>query len=93
MEVFADDPEVERVPAVVVGAVRAVTTGALRLAHRALETHGRDVGYGTCAWIDGALEQAGVEPDRAGRARTAGVSVPSGYYPWDECVGSLSRSC
>ena len=31
------------------------------LSHRALETHGRDVGYETGAWIDGALEQAGVE--------------------------------
>ena len=34
-----------------------VTDGALRLAHRALETHGRDVGYETGAWIDRALEQ------------------------------------
>jgi hypothetical protein len=61
---FADDPEVDRVPPVVVGAVRGVAAGALRLAHRALETHGRDVGYKTGAWIDGALEQAAIELTR-----------------------------
>ncbi len=64
LEGFADDLEVERVPPVVVNAVRGVAGGALRLAHRALETHGRDVGYETGAWIDGALEQAGVELTR-----------------------------
>jgi hypothetical protein len=61
LEGFADDPEIERVPPVVVNAVRAVAAGAVRLAHRALETHGRDVGYETGAWIDAALEYAGVE--------------------------------
>ena len=35
--------------------------GALRLAHRALETHGRDVGYEIGAWIDDALSTAAVE--------------------------------
>ena len=43
-------------------AVRAITTtaaGALRLAHRALETHARDVGYEIDAWVDRALEHAG----------------------------------
>jgi hypothetical protein len=68
LERLADDPEVERVPPVVVGAVRGVAAGALRLAHRALETHGRDVGYETGAWIDGALQQAGAE-----LARNTGV--------------------
>ena len=33
--------------------------GALRLAHRALETHARDVGYQVDAWVDRALEHAG----------------------------------
>ena len=61
LEGFADDPEVERVPPVVVGAVRGVAAGAVRLAHRALETHGRDIGYETAAWIDAAVEEAGVE--------------------------------
>ena len=49
LEGFANDPEVNRVPPVVVGAVRAVAAGALRLSHRALETQGRDVGYETGA--------------------------------------------
>jgi hypothetical protein len=38
-----------------------VAGGALRLAHRALETHGRDVGYEIEAWIDDALFTAAVE--------------------------------
>jgi len=45
-------------------AVRAaceVAAGALRLAHRALETHGRDVGYEIEAWIDDPLFRAAVE--------------------------------
>ena len=32
-----------------------VASGALRLANRALEVHGRDVGYQTDAWIERAL--------------------------------------
>ena len=76
LEGFADDPEVERVPPVVVNAVRTVAAGALRLAHRALETHGRDVGYETSAWIDSALDQAGVELSRnAGEIEEQEVSV------------------
>jgi hypothetical protein len=76
LEGFADDPEVERVPPVVVNAVRGVAAGALRLAHRALETHGRDVGYETGAWIDGALERAGVELTRnSGEIEEREVSV------------------
>ena len=38
-----------------------VAGGALRLAHRALETHGRDVGYEIGAWIDDAVLTAAVE--------------------------------
>ena len=41
-----------------------VAAGALRLAHRALEIHGRDVGYETGAWIDHALLVAGAALDR-----------------------------
>lgn len=41
-QAFCEDPEVDRVPAVVVDAVRAIAAGALRLAHRALETHARE---------------------------------------------------
>jgi hypothetical protein len=60
VEVLAGDGDRGRVPPVAVGAISATGAGALRLAHRALETHGRDVGYEIEAWIDGALEQAGV---------------------------------
>lgn len=45
-----------------------VAAGTLRLAHRALEIHGRDVGYGTGAWIDRALLVAGVALDCEGSA-------------------------
>ena len=45
-----DDPLVAR-------ATSDVAAGALRLANRALEIHGRDVGYQTDAWIDLALLQ------------------------------------
>ncbi|MGH2886006.1 MAG: hypothetical protein ACRDPA_25475, partial [Solirubrobacteraceae bacterium] len=37
-----------------------VAGGALRLAHPALQTHGRDVGYEIGAWIDDALSTAAV---------------------------------
>ena len=57
-QAFCEDPEVDRVPAVVVDAVRVIAAGALRLAHRALETHARETGGGPGAWIDRALERA-----------------------------------
>ena len=56
-----DDPLVAR-------ATSDVAAGALRLASRALEIHGRDVGYQTGAWIDLALLQTGA---RLGRQATA----------------------
>ena len=46
-----EDPLVAR-------AAGEVSAGALRLATRALEVHGRDVGYETDAWIDSALLHA-----------------------------------
>jgi hypothetical protein len=46
---------------VVLRAACDVAGGALRLAHRALETHGRDVGYETGAWIDDTLLTAAAE--------------------------------
>jgi hypothetical protein len=59
LQVFDEDPDVERVPPVIVAAVRTIASGALRLGHRALETHARNVGYETGTWVDRALEQAG----------------------------------
>jgi hypothetical protein len=47
------------VPPIAVSAVGGTVAGALRLGHRALETHARDVGYAIDAWIDRTLEHAG----------------------------------
>jgi hypothetical protein len=69
-QAFVENPEVERVPPVVVDAVRMIAAGALRLAHRALETHSSDAGYETGVWVDRAIEQAG-----ARLARDVDVSV------------------
>jgi len=46
---------------VVLRAARDVAGSALRLAYRALETYGRDVGYEIGAWIDDAVLTAAVE--------------------------------
>jgi hypothetical protein len=51
-----DDPLVAR-------ATSDIAAGALRLANRALEIHGRDVGYPTEAWIDLALLQTSATLD------------------------------
>ena len=59
VEVLAGDPDYDRVPPVAVRAITTPAAGALRLAHRALETHARDVGYEVDAWVDRALEHAG----------------------------------
>ena len=45
----------------VLRAARDVAGGALRLAHRALERNGRDVGYEIGAWIDDARLTAAVQ--------------------------------
>jgi len=58
LDTTGGDPAIAR-------AVADVAAGALRLAHRALEVHGRDVGYDTGAWIDQALLVAGAALDRA----------------------------
>ena len=52
-QAFGEDPEVERVPTVVVDAVRMIAAGALRLTHRALESHAGEVGYETGVWLTG----------------------------------------
>jgi hypothetical protein len=67
-QAFREDPEVEQVPSVVVDAVRVIAAGALRLAHRALETHASEVGYGTGVWVDRALEEAGARLAREVKA-------------------------
>jgi hypothetical protein len=59
VEVLAGDPDYDPVPPVAVRAITTPAAGALRLAHRALETHARDVGYQIEVWLDRALEHAG----------------------------------
>jgi hypothetical protein len=57
VEVLASDRD--PLPPVAVRAITTPAAGALRLAHRALETHARDVGYQVEVWVDRALEHAG----------------------------------
>jgi hypothetical protein len=57
VEVLAGDRD--PAPSVAVRAITTTSGGALRLAHRALETHARDVGYALDAWIDRALDYTG----------------------------------
>ena len=71
-QAFCEDPEVDRVPMVVVDAVRVIAAGALRLAHRALETHARETGCEPGVWVDRALERAG-----AWLARPLEADVPA----------------
>ena len=49
--------------ALIAHATANVSSGALRLAHRALEVHGREVGYETGAWLERALFYAADELD------------------------------
>jgi hypothetical protein len=58
-QAFRGDPQVDRVPLAVVDGVRVIAAGALRLAHRALETHASEVGYEPGVWVDRVVEHAG----------------------------------
>jgi hypothetical protein len=71
-----DRPDVDRSgPPVVVRALCEIAAGALRLAHRALETHGAEVGYEVGPWVDRALAQARSELVRGTPDRNGGLSV------------------
>jgi hypothetical protein len=52
-----------------------VSSGALRLAHRALELHGRNVGYDTDAWVERALLHAAAQLDWQAAGDCKGVPV------------------
>ena len=58
LDVMDEDDEVDRVRAGLAGELGATSAGALRLAHRALETHARNVGYRTEAWFERVLDYA-----------------------------------
>ena len=51
-------PSTLPVPPVVTSQLGEIAAGALRLAHRALETHAHQLGYETGAWVARALERA-----------------------------------
>ena len=55
------DPTVEPVPPIVTSQLSEIAAGALRLAHRALETHAHQLGYQPGAWVARALERARTE--------------------------------
>ena len=84
-----DEPDEDPLVARTLGEVAA---GALRLAHRALEVHGRDVGYQTSAWVDRALLQAGVALDRQrGAEDEEGLAAVVGYALGDGCADARDR--
>jgi len=58
LDVIVEEYELDRVREVLVEEVGATAAGALRLAHRALETHARTVGYGTGVWLERVLDYA-----------------------------------
>jgi hypothetical protein len=63
LHVYGDENDEGRLPRPVVRGVSDVAAGALRLAHRALETHGHAVQYDTAVWVDRVIEHAGRELD------------------------------
>jgi hypothetical protein len=58
LDVMDEDDEVDRVRAVLAVEMGATAAGVLRLAHRALETHARDVGYERGVWLERVLDHA-----------------------------------
>ena len=58
LDVLNEDDEVDRIRAALVQEVGAAAAGTLRLTHRALETHARNVGYRTETWLERVLDYA-----------------------------------
>ena len=61
LDALDEDPAVEPVPPIVTSQLGGIAAGALRLAHRALETHADELGYARGAWVERALERARVQ--------------------------------
>lgn len=61
--------------ALVARAASDVSAGALRLAHRALEVHGREVGYQTDTWIARVLLHTGARLDWQATGQDEGLPV------------------
>ena len=68
LDVMDEDDEVDRVRAALAEELGATSAGALRLAHRALETHARNVGYETGCGLSGCsimrVRRCGARPMR-----------------------------
>jgi hypothetical protein len=58
LEALDQDATIEPVPPLVSAQLGESCAGALRLAHRALETHAQELGYEPGAWVERALERA-----------------------------------
>ncbi len=58
LEALDEEPTVGPVPPLVISRLGEIAAGALRLAHRALETHAHELGYEPGAWVAWALERA-----------------------------------
>ena len=58
LEALDEEPTIEPVPPIVTSQLSEIAAGALRLAHRALETHAHELGYEPGAWVARALERA-----------------------------------
>jgi len=56
LEAVDEDPSVEPASPIVASRLGEIAAGALRLAHHALETHARDLGYEPGVWVERALE-------------------------------------
>jgi hypothetical protein len=61
LQALDEEPPVDPVPPIVTSRLGEIAAGALRLAHRALETHAHELGYQSGAWIERALERARTE--------------------------------
>jgi hypothetical protein len=61
LEALDEDATVEPVPPIVTSQLGGIAAGALRLAHRALETHADELGYERGAWVERVLERARVQ--------------------------------
>ena len=70
LEALDEAPTIEPVPRLVTSQLSEIAAGALRLAHRALETHAHELGYESGAWVARALERARTEVVRRSRTRT-----------------------
>ena len=63
LHVHGDEHDGRRPPRPVVRALSDVASGALRLAHRALETHAHAVHYEAAGWVEWVVRHAGRELD------------------------------